>query len=275
MSKYCPQCGTRRDVDANYCGNCGHRFEEFQPIVESETSQLTTFQGMGHLAAEVDQQLTLLRRNTWLEPLQRVLDNIAIRSNMEEATHQQKAQILEGYQAFIREQVEQTIDTVRNARRLAEGNVYLEIEQRRFDMVGDLAERTHQLRLEEIREQHQHEKGMLELQAQLELLNNVVGMLNRLVMPQLEAEASTKAELVTLRTLPEVLRQSFTALAAIDASQIEYAELIKKLEFTKLEDAESFSMIEDLLEAVITRIAKGVTEFGQSQATDRRTENSA
>jgi hypothetical protein len=206
-----------------------------------------------------------------LEPLQEIIDNVSLRTEMEVATGLQKEQILAGYQEYTWEQVEEVIDQVRHARRMGDAEVLLEIKRRDLELEDVIAERDHQRRLERLREEQRHEKEVLELRAQLELVNAIIQSFNQLRMIQLEAQAEGLADVQQMKMLTQVIRHSFNALAEIDAGQIKYARRIERLGFEDLEDAESYRLINELITAVTDRIAKGVVEFGEKSRSDRET----
>jgi hypothetical protein len=200
--------------------------------------------------------------------LQGIIDNVALRTEMEQATDIQKDQILAGYQAYTREQMEQVIDQVRLARRMGDAEVLLEIKRRDLELEDAINERAHQRQLERLGQEQQHEKEMMELRAQLELVNAIIQSFNQLRMIQLTAQAEGLAGVEQIKMLTQVIRHSFTALAEIDAGQIEYARRIEELDFEDLEEARSYELMDELTEAFIDRITKGVTQFAEESRAD-------
>jgi hypothetical protein len=226
---------------------------------------------MRELAAVIKDQGIWVRRDTLLEPFQEIFDNIFLRSQMEEATNIRKEQILTGYQEYTREQVEQIIDQVRYARRMGDAGVSLDIKRRDLDLDDAIAEREHQRRLERMRQEHMHEKEILELRAHLELVNALIQSFNQLKMIQLESKAEGLADLEQMKMLTQIIRHSFSALAEIDAGQIEYDRRIQELDFEDPEETSSYELMDELTQALIERIAKGVIEFGEQSRDDKET----
>lgn len=262
MATTCSQCGAERRPTANFCHRCGRPYGA-QPIaIRSEPTQLTSFEPLHKLSTVIADQQAWLRRNTLMEPLQAVIDNVSLRTEMERATRTQKDQILAGYQEYTSEQVQRAIDQIRQARRMADEEVGLEIKRRSLEIEDTISDRTHQRQIERLRMEHKHEKEMMELRAQLELVNAIIQSFNQVRMIQQTAQAEGLADVQQLKMLGQIIRQSFGALAEIDASQIEYARRIKELDIEHLEDAQSYELMQELVEAIMDRIAKGVTQFG-------------
>jgi hypothetical protein len=218
---------------------------------------------MRKLSAVLDDQRDWLRQNTLLESLQEIIDNISLRTEMEKATDIQKEQILAGYQDYTREQVEEVIDQVRHARRMGDAEVSLEVKRRDLELEDAIAEREHLRRLERQREVHRHEQNMMELRAQLELVNAIIQSFNQLKMIRLEAKAEGLADLEQMKMLTDVIRQSFTALAEIDASLVDYQREFEKLESEDLDEIRPDELVEDLVEQLYDRIGKGAFQFGR------------
>jgi hypothetical protein len=218
---------------------------------------------MRRLSAVLDDQRGWLRQNTLLEPLQEIIDNVSLRTDMEQATDLQKEQILAGYQEYTREQVEEIIDQVRHARRMGDAEVSLEIIRRDLELKDAVAERAHERQLERMREEHLHEQKMMELRAQLELVNAIIQSFNQLKMIRLEAEAEGVADLEQMKMLVQVIRHSFAALAEIDDSLIDYKRRFAQLESEDLDEFRPDELVEDLVEQLYDRIGKGAFQFGK------------
>jgi len=263
LSHFCTACGERARSTARFCHACGTSIQRHHLPASQTQGQLSSYQGMRELAGLFADQQAWLRHNTLLEPLQRLFDHINLRSHMEEATELQKEQLLAGYQMYTSEQVEQVIDHIRNTRRHATAMVDLDIEQRRLSFQDEITEREHRRTLERMEVQHRHEQALMELRTQLELVNAVIQSFNRLQMVQLESQVGSQAELQQMQMLGQIIRQSFTALAEIDASLINYAQRINGLDIENLQDSESFALVQQLVEAITDRITKGVTQFGE------------
>jgi hypothetical protein len=171
--------------------------------------------------------------------------------------------------------MEQVIDQVRLARRMAEGETLLQIKQQDLELEDAIAERAHQRRLERLSQEQQHEKEMMQLRAQLELVNAIIQSFNQLRMIQLSAQAEGLADVEQMKMLTRIIQYSFTALAEIDAGQIEYARRIAELDFEDLEEARSYELMDELTEAFVDRITKGVTQFGEQSRANRQTRHDA
>lgn len=273
MPNFCPKCGTKkRSQTANFCQRCGYDFRRRTIPALRQQTQLTSFDPLRRLSALIDDQRVWLRRNALLEPLQEIIDNVSLRTEMEQATDIQRAQILAGYQEYTRERVEQAIDEVRHARWTGDAEVALDIKGRDMELEDAMAERAHQRRLERLRVEQRHEKEMMELRAQLELVNAIIQSFNQLRMIQLTAQAEGLADVEQMKMLSQVIRHSFTALAEIDASLLKYEARLDKLNFEdRKQEARSYELIEDLITAVTDRIAKGVIEFGEQPRANRET----
>lgn len=261
MSKYCTQCGAECDDVANFCRKCGRSFRRGNLPARREPAQLSSFEGLRKLSSVVAEQQEWLRRNTLLEPLQEVINNVSLRSTMEEATERQQDQVLAGYDEYTHEQIEQVIDQVRHARRLGDADVALAIKEQTLDIEDEITEREHQRRLERLREEHKHEREVLQLRAQLELINAIIQSYNQLQMVQLQAQAEGLADVQQMKLLGEVISHSFSALAEIDTSLIEYDQRLKALDMEPA-DARSPELIEEVIEALIDRVTQGVREYG-------------
>lgn len=264
MANFCPECGVNRRQSAQYCFNCGYAFRHGS----STQVQLSSFDPMRTFSALMTNQQEWLRQNTLLEPLQELIDNVRVRTAIDQATHVQSEQVLTGYQSYTSEQIELIIDQVRNARRMADAETALEILRRNAQIDDAMSEREHQRRLEQLRLEHRHQEKMMELRAQLELVNAMIQSFNRLQLITLEAEAQGQADEQQIQMLTRVIRQSFTALSEIDAGQIEYARRIKELDFENLEDARSYQLLDELVQAFTDRLMKGVVEFGEQSRTN-------
>jgi hypothetical protein len=272
MPNFCPKCGTKKRVEkASVCRKCGYDFSQRTLPALREEPQLTSFDPLHKLSGVLGKQREWLRQNTLLDPVQEIIDNVSVRTEMEQATDLQKEQILAGYQDYTREQVEEVIDQVRRTRRMGDAEVSLEIKQRDLELEDAIAEREHQRRLERLREEHLHEQKMMELRAELELVNAIIQSFNQLKMIRLEAEAEGMADLEQMKMLTQVIRHSFTALAEIDAGQIEYARRINAMDFENLDDATSYQLLDDLTEAFIERISAGVARFAEQPRDDQET----
>lgn len=263
MVKFCSKCGTKRRATANFCRNCGHSFQQhIMPALSSQT-QLSSFEPIRKFSALMTNQQEWLRKNTLLAPLQELVDNISLRTALEEATRLHKEQVLTGYQAYTIEHIEFVIDQIRNARREAGAEIDLEIKQRDLDIEDVIAEREHKRRLERLRIEHQHQEKMMELRAQLELINALIQSFNRLQLVRLEAEAHGLAGVEQMKLLTQIIQQSFSALAEIDAGQIKWAQRIEDLDFENLEDAHSYQLLDELVQAITDRLTKGIIEFAE------------
>ncbi|MCZ7674007.1 MAG: zinc ribbon domain-containing protein [Chloroflexi bacterium] len=186
MTRYCTKCGTKRRKTARFCPKCGFSFSQPNlPALSNQTS-LSSFDPMRKLSRVIAEQQGWLRKNTLFRPLQELLDNVILHTDMERATNSQKEMVLAGYAAFTQERVEQVIDEVRQARRLADGINLTEIKRRDLEVEDIFAQREHQRRLERLREEHKHEKEVLELRAQLELVNAIIQSFNQVRMIQFQ-----------------------------------------------------------------------------------------
>lgn len=274
MVNYCPRCGTKkRGAETKFCSKCGYAYQQRNmpmPVKSNPVpTEFSSFDPLRRLSALVANQQSWLRQNTLMKPLQEMIDNIGLRTGMEQATGQQKEMVLAGYQTYTQERVEQVIDEVRQARRLADAEVSTEIKRRDLEVEDIIAEREHQRRLERLQLEHHHEEKVMELRAQLELVNAVIQSFNRLQLIRFEAEAHGIADVQQMKLLTQVIRQSFSALAEIDAGQIEYARRIEEMEFEHLEDASSYQLLSELVQAITDRVTKGVIEFGGQSRTNR------
>lgn len=261
--RYCSRCGASRRLGAAFCHQCGHAFQANQSPARRTHAPLVSYEGMHRFAAVMEEQQVWLRRNTLLEPLQRLIDNINLRSDIEEATHLHKAQVLAGHQLYAHEHIEQIVDRVRNARRLAAAEVDLEVESRRLALQDEMNEREHQRSLERLRAQHQHEKEVIELRAHIELTNALIEPFRQLQMIQLEARATGQTQIHQMQMLGEIINHCFDALVEIESGIIDYGRKINNLDIENLEESESFRLVQDLVEALADRIIKGVLEFGK------------
>jgi hypothetical protein len=268
VANFCPKCGTRkRSETSKFCPKCGYDFRQSNLPALREQTQLTSFDPVRTLSGLINDQQEWLRRNTLLEPLQQIIDNISLRTEMEQATDIQKEQILAGYQDYTKEQVEYVIDQVRHARLRGDAEIALEIKQRNLDIEDAIAEREHQRRLERLREEHRHEKEMMELRAQLELVNAIIQSFNQLKMIQLTAQAEGLADVQQMEMLTQIIKKSFIALAEIDAGQLAYARRIHELEIEDVTEARSFELMDELIQNVTDTISKRVTQFADQSRT--------
>jgi hypothetical protein len=263
MSEYCTQCGEERIENDNFCRACGYDFRQRNLPALQEQTQLTSFDPLRKLAEEIYEQGGWVSQDTVLEPLQKIVDNLKLRTQMEQATDIQIEQILAGYQDYTTEQVEAVIDQVRRPRRMGDAEVSLEIKRRDLELEDVIAERDHQRRLERLREEHLHEQKMMELRAQLELVNAIIQSFNQLKMIRLEAEAEGIADLEQMKMLTQVIRHSFTALAEIDDSLLAYKDRFDQLESEDLDELRPDELIEDLVEQLYDRVGKGAFQFGR------------
>lgn len=272
MTQYCTKCGTKRRKTARFCPKCGVSFNQSNlPALSNQTS-LSSFDPMRKLSRVIAQQQGWLRKNTLFRPLQELLDNVILHTEMERATNRQIDMVLTSYDAFTQERIEQVIDEVRQARRLADGTNLAEIKRRDLEVEDIFAQREHQRRLDRLREEHKHEKEVLELRAQLELVNAIIQSFNQVRMIQYSAQAEGLADMQQLGLLTQIIRQSFAALSEIDAGQLEYARRIKDLDFENLEDARSYQLMDELITAITDRLTKGVLQFGEQQKSNPRTQ---
>ncbi len=113
---------------------------------------------------------------------------------------------------------------------------------------------------------------MMELRAQLELVNAIIQSFNQLRLIQLTAQAEGLADVQQMEMLTQIIQKSFTALTEIDASLIDYQHRLDELGFEDLAgEVRSYELIEDLVRAVLGRIEKGVVGFGEQSRSNQET----
>lgn len=279
MPKFCPKCGRKtRTEEARFCPNCGYDFEKGALPAKLEPRQppaatASSLDSLIRLGGVLSDYKEKLRDNTLLAPLQGVIDGIAIRDLVSQASDEQVDQALSQYKEYTRQHGMAVVDVPRRMRELEETKHQVEQARMRLELKEkvkdkdllrqDFLERQRHEREKELLDlRHKQVMERLELRTQLDLVNTIIAAFNQINMLRVQAQTQNIIDLDQINMLDQVVRESFKALGSIDTAYLEYKEDLEEALSGETDQAKSPQKVNQLIEEVVDAITNKIGGFG-------------